>query len=263
MDIKGRITRNAQGSSHINAESGSLLLSRHVFAYQCARNFLPDGGRILEIGPGEGFGSGFFGDDYDYYTLDLSLQTLSELEHDSPRVCGDGSRLPFKNDSFDAVIAFQVIEHVPDPETFLRELDRTRAPDGSVLLTTPNRKHRLLDDQEPWNPHHLREYSAESLSSLVEAELPDATILGIDAPPQVREQEFARLPSVVENLAMKYVPQSGVARSLAGLFRLGGELFAESSSSIPVSPEQFVMTDRSFEEALDFLVVSNPTGGAI
>lgn len=40
---------------------------------------------------------------------------------------------------FDLVVSFEVIEHVPDPAGFVRALGDALAPDGLMLLSTPNR----------------------------------------------------------------------------------------------------------------------------
>jgi 2-polyprenyl-6-hydroxyphenyl methylase / 3-demethylubiquinone-9 3-methyltransferase len=46
--------------------------------------------------------------------------------------------LPYDNDAFDLVVSMDVIEHVPDPLPWLRELVRVLAPGGQLFLTTPN-----------------------------------------------------------------------------------------------------------------------------
>ncbi len=52
-------------------------------------------------------------------------------------VFGDGQRLPFADDSFDTVVAFEVLEHVRNPDECLAESSRVLRPDGRILLTVP------------------------------------------------------------------------------------------------------------------------------
>lgn len=58
---------------------------------------------------------------------------------------GDGRALPVEDDSYDLIVATEVIEHVPDPEALLGELRRVLAPDGLLLGSVPT--------QLPWGPH--------------------------------------------------------------------------------------------------------------
>ena len=56
------------------------------------------------------------------------------------------ARLPFEDASADVVLAGEIIEHIVDTESFLREIARVLRPGGAVLLSTPNIlwwKHRL------------------------------------------------------------------------------------------------------------------------
>lgn len=62
----------------------------------------------------------------------------------------DGSRmvarLPYDDGSADVVLAGEIIEHIVDTESFLREIHRVLAPGGAVVLSTPNIlwwKHRV------------------------------------------------------------------------------------------------------------------------
>src|SRR6266542_4917395 len=56
-----------------------------------------------------------------------------------PVINGAGERLPFADASFDLAIAWDVVEHVQDPERLLAELARVLRPGGRVLLTVINR----------------------------------------------------------------------------------------------------------------------------
>jgi len=45
---------------------------------------------------------------------------------------------PFQPESFDVVVAGEVIEHMTDPDEFLQEVARVLKPHGHFILTTPN-----------------------------------------------------------------------------------------------------------------------------
>lgn len=47
--------------------------------------------------------------------------------------------LPFAGGSFDGVVAFEVLEHVPDDGAVLREVHRVLKPRGRLLFTVPNK----------------------------------------------------------------------------------------------------------------------------
>lgn len=51
-----------------------------------------------------------------------------------------GEALPFPAASFDAVVAWDVLEHVQSPSQMLAEIGRVLRPGGSVLLTAINRR---------------------------------------------------------------------------------------------------------------------------
>jgi len=51
-------------------------------------------------------------------------------------IVGDAHRLPFANESFDAVITFNTFEHLIDPNTAAREIRRVLKPGGRLILHT-------------------------------------------------------------------------------------------------------------------------------
>ena len=56
-----------------------------------------------------------------------------------PTLTCDAEHLPFADASFDLAIAWDVVEHVQDPERLLAELARVLRPGGRALLTVINR----------------------------------------------------------------------------------------------------------------------------
>lgn len=75
-------------------------------------------------------------------------------------------QLPFQNNSFDAIFAGEIIEHMPDPVSTLQEWKRILKPKGILILTTPN-KDRLTNIvnkiKRPFSPDHYNEFSVKEL----------------------------------------------------------------------------------------------------
>jgi SAM-dependent methyltransferase len=71
--------------------------------------------------------------------FDLSTVALARLA--VPKCCGSAARLPFRDRSFDLVMATEVIEHLPDAlyHQVLGEL--ARVADKYILTTVPNREN--------------------------------------------------------------------------------------------------------------------------
>lgn len=51
--------------------------------------------------------------------------------------------LPFNEREFDVVLCFETIEHVSEPDIFIKELGRVIKKEGQMILTTPNPLWRL------------------------------------------------------------------------------------------------------------------------
>lgn len=74
----------------------------------------------------------------------------------------DMTRSTLPNESFDCVVAVEVLEHVEEDENFVREVMRVLKPGGLFLMTTPNG-----DSVKNTNPDHKRHYRREQLTALL------------------------------------------------------------------------------------------------
>jgi SAM-dependent methyltransferase len=68
-------------------------------------------------------------------------------------------------ETFGAVLAFEVLEHIPDDDEVVRQIARVLRPGGSVVVSTPIRR-------ELWSPldeacGHVRRYEPDELLSLL------------------------------------------------------------------------------------------------
>ena len=97
--------------------------------------------RLLDVGGGYGRFAGPLSERHDVTLLDISPEMLEEARRRYPHldvVEGDAGELPFRDESFDAVLALDLLPHLPDLEAALRELRRVARPDGDVIFDTTN-----------------------------------------------------------------------------------------------------------------------------
>lgn len=102
---------------------------------------------VLEVGSG---GNPYFRSNVLLDAFEVTQQRhWAPLVADRPTVLGAVERLPFRDKSFDFVIASHVFEHSTQPELFLQELQRVakagyiEVPDALMERLNPYRDHRL------------------------------------------------------------------------------------------------------------------------
>jgi SAM-dependent methyltransferase len=95
-----------------------------------AEFLVPRGGRVLDYGCADMPYRDFFGPGVEYVGADL------EGNEQATVTINDDGTLPVPDESFDAVLSTQVLEHVQDPRVYLRECRRVLRPGGRLLLST-------------------------------------------------------------------------------------------------------------------------------
>lgn len=142
--------------------------------------YVPKGGSILEVGSGPGYFAAMLQEaGYDVVAVELNKAALKYAEdHNVPfrnfrceDISGDGHSLA--SSRFDAVLSWAVIEHVPDPVSYLRLLKKHLKPGGLLLFDTglTTRLIRFLDrGYTSWlsPPHHLHVFSDRSIRLVLE-----------------------------------------------------------------------------------------------
>ncbi len=105
-----------------------------------------------------------------------AMSVAGELDAESARVGavqGDALRLPFADESFDRVIASEVLEHIPDDESAMVELVRVLRSGGSMAVTVPRCgpefvNWALSDEYHDVPGGHVRIYRHSQLVSRLE-----------------------------------------------------------------------------------------------
>lgn len=142
--------------------SDNYVFQRSRLAYVEASRMVS--GRVLEIGTGTGYGAEIVAPSAERFTtIDKTRsEELGMLPTNVEFVEAKVPPLPFADNTFDYVVSFQVIEHIPNDRAFVAEVLRVLRHGGKFIVSTPNRPMSLTR-----NPWHVREYTAEQFASLL------------------------------------------------------------------------------------------------
>ncbi len=151
-------------------------LLRHRAAYAFAAPHL-EGARVLELGSGTGYGARELVESAgQVVAVDRVRPASGSLGAGVAFLRADLNRLPLRPARFDAVVSFQVIEHLVDPEPYLRGMAAALVPEGLAIVTTPN-----LAQSDRENPYHVHEYRAEELRACLERHFREVEMHGVHA----------------------------------------------------------------------------------
>lgn len=128
--------------------------------------------KILELGSGLGyFTYGLKKSGYDITGLDISKDAVEKAikAYGEHYICADLFKYSEKNqEKYDIVIMTEVIEHISEPDEFLKAIKKILKKGGIVIITTPNKgaypKNFVWYTDFP--PIHLWWFSKESLKKI-------------------------------------------------------------------------------------------------
>ena len=100
----------------------TLLLDVGCGSAWFAGHFVPKGKRVVSL-------------DVSFVNASKAMMLTSASNHAA--VVADVYRLPFGENTFDAIVASEIIEHLYDPALFVQKLIHILKPGGKLIITTP------------------------------------------------------------------------------------------------------------------------------
>lgn len=141
------------------------------------------GKSVLDIACGEGYGAWILRKTAQKVIgIDLSKDAI---EHAHSKYHMDGlsflqgsaSNIPLPDHCVDMIVSFETIEHLYEQEDMIKEFKRVLAPDGMLILSSPD-KDTYNTDSTTSNPFHVKELTRSELYSLLKPEFKHITFYG-------------------------------------------------------------------------------------
>jgi SAM-dependent methyltransferase len=139
--------------------SGPPIEEPGVEVANLLREYLPPGCSVVDVGCGAGaYGPGLMAAGHDWLGLEANLHCCSILQRRNlpfRKVDLESQRLPCSDAEWDCAVCIEVLEHIKEPEIFLREIARTIR--RRALFSVPNME--VIPYLHDWGvvPWHLLE----------------------------------------------------------------------------------------------------------
>jgi O-antigen biosynthesis protein len=176
--------------------SPSWLFSEHVARYRFASRHV-SGGRVLDVASGSGYGTALLknagASEVVGVDLDPEAVAYAGARYGGPHttfLTGDAAAPPVEG-LFDAIVSFETIEHLDQPEDFCRSCRDRLKPGGVFIVSTPWRTHDRPDSR-PKNPWHRQEWREDEFRRLIQAFFADITLHGQSVALRKRRFQLSR-----------------------------------------------------------------------
>lgn len=170
------------GERFIPGQGGCQIAYEHLHRYFFALRWA-EGRTVLDLASGSGYGSALLARRARHvWALDLDAEAVRDAARNWRRpnltfLRGDALQLPFQNGSMDLVVAMEILEHLEEQDSLIREAARVCSATGTVLVSTPN-KAEYSDARQYKNPFHRRELYRDEFIGLLKEHFPFVDIVG-------------------------------------------------------------------------------------
>jgi len=208
------------------------------------RSHVEGAGLALDLGSADGPSAAWFRESAQRtVSLDIDPRGLG-----NDGVCGSALALPFEDGAFDAVSAFDVIEHCEPEATALAEVRRVLGPGGRFVMSVPAYEWAWTD-HDVANGHHRRYTRARAVAAVERAgfSVQRATYGFAAVFPMFAAERLARRVSrrhsngPADIVAIPQVP-APLNRMLLGLSRVDAKVLA--TRDLPFGSSVFLAATR-------------------
>lgn len=166
----------AEGSSYLeraevtDPRTTDLLEYEHRARYEWAVKQLRPGAEVLDIACGTGHGSELIASVASVTGVDYAEEAIerADARSDGTFIKAEVPPIPLGDESFDAIVSFETIEHIERDGDLIAEFARVLKDEGVLIISSPNAEI-FSPDGEVGSEFHFREYELGPFEKLLEA----------------------------------------------------------------------------------------------
>lgn len=129
----GKYTNKYYENNNQNGDRIALEMYWKMF-----KRFIPDRGKILDFGAGNGYLSKRIAKTHISYALEISEYAKNNIRINSPGTMLLNRESEIKTNYFDGIISLHALEHIVNPENTLSKLSEALKQGGKILVVVPN-----------------------------------------------------------------------------------------------------------------------------
>ena len=255
--------RVGKGRLDPSSRSAHYALQRSLAAYEFAKPFVK-GRRVLDVGCGAGHGTIYVaGETLHLVGMDLEPAAVAYAKKAFGQpsldfVCCNLFSPSFLRQTFDTILSFQVVEHLPDPMRYFQELNALLADGGILIMATLNREKANAG----LHPDHVKEYSFDEFTALCRSYFSSASFYGLFgneryAAAGMEEARFGRLFLRLDPWGLRHRIPRALWEWVYALCTFLVQSFVSwrLPESKSLSIHDFHISQEDLDEALDFIVI--------
>lgn len=204
-------------------QSHSGVYKEHLSLYDFAKQFVLKK-KVLDLGCGTGYGTFFLSNVVENIVgIDISVDAINRARENFKSQnliykVMDTHQLEFDNKLFDAIISFEVFEHLKDQNKVLEEVKRVLKSDGIFILSTPNKIY-----SKGKNPYHIKEFFKNELEIILTTYFKKVELYGQSKSGKIREiykgNKFKNIMAKVDFLKLRNILLKGkIRKTIYNLF---------------------------------------------
>jgi ubiquinone/menaquinone biosynthesis C-methylase UbiE len=139
-------------------------------------------GSHLDVAAGLGYGTSLIGEWLDVEAVGVEIDGESvnyanrHYGENGVFIRGDATRLPLTTNSVPTVSCFETLEHIPDDQLLLEQLDRVLDSNGILIISVPNDEQVDSSAEAEKQFPHVNTYTPRTFTKLLESVFGSGTV---------------------------------------------------------------------------------------